>query len=429
MAMNARDAAYTALLKFDRDGAFINHALNEIFNKSKLSDTERGFATELVYGCLKGRNRLDYIISQFSKVKLKKMSNQVRIILELGTYQIMFMNRVPDSAACDESVKLASAYAYRSRGFVNGVLRGICRGKKNIKYPAPENRAEYLSVMLSFPLWIVNRLTEDYGADKCEMILNAANRAYSPYIRKNPLREPLDFVSTLKADGIETEKDGEIEGCYRVTGSLDISSSNTYKNGLFTLQNRSSQLAALTLEPRPGQLVIDMCAAPGGKTTHMAELMKNKGEIRAFDIHNHKIALINAAAKRLGIDIIKGEKRDASVPVTELEGKADKVLLDAPCSGLGVIHTKPDIRWSRKEEDIAELVDIQSKLLDTAASYLKTGGLMVYSTCTILKDENERQIERFLERHSEFKLVSEKILLTHETGGSGFYIAKLKKRG
>ena len=427
MAMNAREAAYTTLLRFDRDGAYINHALNEIFNKNRFSDTDRGFAAELVYGCLKGRNRLDYIISRFSKVKLKKMSKQVRIILELGTYQIMFMDRVPDSAACDESVKLASSHAYRSRGFVNGVLRGICRGKKNIKYPNPENRAEYLSVMLSFPKWIVDRLTNDYGAEKCEMILSAANRAYPPYIRKNPLREPLDFLSTLSADGIEAEKDGEIEGCYRVNGSLDISRSNTYKNGLFTLQNRSSQMAALTLDPKPGQFVIDMCAAPGGKTTHMAELMKNKGEIRAFDIHEHKISLINAAAKRLGIDIIEAQTRDAAVPAAELLGKADKVLLDAPCSGLGVIHTKPDIRWSRKEEDIAELVDIQSKLLDAASSYLKPGGHMVYSTCTILKDENERQIEKFLKKHSEFKLVSEETLLTHETGGSGFYIAKLKK--
>ncbi len=415
-----------ALLKFERGKTYINLALNEVFSKNDVSELERSFATELTCGCLKNRLLLDYVISRFSKIKIRKMSAQVRTILEIGAFQIIMLDRVPDSAACDESVKLARKFAGRSRGFVNGVLRSLCRGKNDIVYPdRADDEAEYLSVMFSFPKWMVEHIISDYGIDTCEKILAAANKAYSPYIRQNRLKNSDNFIGLLEADGINAEPEPEIEGCFKVHGSLNISESDTYKNGLYTIQNRSSQSAALALEPKPGMFVIDMCAAPGGKTTHIAELMNNQGEIRAFDIHEHKIDLINAAAKRLGIDIIKAEARDASVPASDFIGKADRVLLDAPCSGLGVIHSKPDIRWTRRESDIDELVKIQRKLLDVAAEYVKYGGILVYSTCTILKTENERQIDRFLEKHCDFKLVSQKTLLTHETGGSGFYIAKL----
>ncbi len=426
--MNGREAAFLALIKFERGGTYINLALNDVFSKNGISERERSFATELTYGCLKNRLLLDYVISGFSKIKIRKMSAQVRVILEIGAFQIIKLDRVPDSAACDESVKLARKFAGRSRGFVNGVLRSLCRGKSGIEYPdRAVDEAEYLSVMFSFPKWIVERIIGNYGLETCEKILSAANEAYPPYIRQNRLKKRGDFIELLKSDGISAEPDPEIEGCFKVFGSLNIFGSDTYKNGLFTIQNRSSQAAALALDPKPGMFVIDMCAAPGGKTTHIAEIMENRGEIRAFDVHEHKTELIKAAAERLGIDIITAETRDASVPVSELKGKADRVLLDAPCSGLGVIHSKPDIRWTRKESDIEELVKIQSALLDTAAKYVKSGGIMVYSTCTILKAENERQTERFLEKHVGFRLVSQKTLLTHETGGSGFYIAKFAR--
>lgn len=427
MGSGAREAAFKALLGFDRDGAYINSALNSAMRG--LDGRDRAFATELCYGCLKNRALLDYIISRFSKIRIKKMSHQVRIILELGAYQIMMTYRIPDSAACDESVKLAKKYANRSRGFVNGVLRGLCRGKEGIAYPERgDGEAEYLSLMFSFPLWTVKRLIDDYGAEECEKILAAANRAYPPYIRENRLKKTDGFVKALEDDGIKAEPDGIIEGCYKIIGALDIAESDTYKNGLFTVQNRSSQLAAITLDPKPGMLAVDMCAAPGGKTTHMAELMENRGEIRAFDVHEHKIALIEAAAKRLGIDIIKAETRDAAEPVEDLIGKADRVLLDAPCSGLGVTHSKPDIRLRRKEEDIAELIEIQRGLLSAGALYVKPGGVLVYSTCTLLKAENGGQIKEFLKSRDDFELVSEQTLMTHETGGSGFYIAKLLRK-
>lgn len=427
--MQGREAAFLALMKFERDKTYINAALNEIFIKYDLIELERSFATELAYGCLKNRLLLDHIISRFSKIRIKKMSAQVRIILELGAFQIIKLDRVPDSAACDESVKLARKFAVRSRGFVNGVLRSLCRGKDEVEYPQPsDGEAEYLSVMLSYPRWIVDRIINDYGRETCEMILAAANSVYPPFIRQNSLKSTYDFVAALKADCIDAEPDREIEGCYKVHGSLNISGSDTYKNGLFTIQNRSSQLAAITLDPKPGMLVVDMCAAPGGKTTHIAELMKNHGEIHAFDIHKHKIDLINSAAKRLGISIISAEARDARIPVTGLISKADRVLLDAPCSGLGVMHSKPDIRWTRQESNISELTEIQRSLLDTAAEYVKQGGFLVYSTCTLLKDENERQTENFISRRMDFALVSQKTLFTHETGGSGFYIAKFVKK-
>lgn len=428
--MNGREAAYRVLAGFARDGAYVNGVLNETFIKFNLDPLERSFATELTYGCLKNLLFLDYGISRFSKVKIRKMSVSVRTILEIGAYQILKMSKVPDSAACDESVKLARKYAARSAGFVNGVLRSLCRGKNAIEYPKREdNEIRFLSVMFSFPEWIVRRLLEDYGGEICEKILDSANRAYPPYIRQNSLKElsPQDFRLCLSEDGIETEPEPDIKGCYRVLGHLDISKSDTYKKGFFTIQNKSSQLAAFALEPRPGMLVADMCAGPGGKTCHIAELMKNRGEIRAFDIYGHKIDLINSAAERLGIDIIKAEERDGTRLVPSLSGKADRVLIDAPCSGLGVVHSKPDIRWTRKEEDIEALSKLQKALLDRGAEYVKQGGIMVYSTCTLLKGENERQAESFLERHGEFELVSERRIMTYDTGGSGFYIAKFVK--
>ncbi len=430
MEINSRDIALRVLIKLDRDGTYINKAVSDVFNKYDISDVDRAFVNELVAGCVKNRYLIDYIIMQFSNIKIKKMSVAVRNILELGTYQIVFMDRVPNSAACNESVKLGKKYASRSYGFINGVLRNMCRNIDDIEFPDNHgNKIDYLSIRYSYPKWIPEKLIADYGYEFSEEILKAANRVYHPAIRRNILKPANsdEFIELLKRDGICAVPVSDIRNCYEVVGKLDISKSDTYKNGMFTLQDRSSQLASIVLDPQPNDFIIDVCAAPGGKTTHIAELMGNRGEIIAFDVYDHKINLINNAAKRLGIDIIKAKKHDAAVFLPEYTEKADRVLVDAPCSGLGVVHTKPDIKWHRNEADIDELLKLQSRILSAASRYVKRGGLLVYSTCTILKDENERQINSFLEKNSDFKLNCEKKLFTHINSGSGFYIAALNR--
>ena len=431
MTMNPREAALTVLIKIDKRGSYANKLLSSVFEQNRYSELDRAFINELVMGCIKNRILIDYYIMKFSKVRIKKMSVQVRNLLELGAYQILFLDRVPDSAACNESVNLAKKYAGRSAGFINGVLRALSRGNASVRLPdKTENLCEYLSVAYSYPVWIVEKLLEDYGGEFCEEILKSSNAAYPPAIRINPLKAPSDreeLLSGLLDDGIDVTPSVKLDNCYYVNGSLDVYNSEKYKSGWYTIQNQSSQLVAAVLDPQPGELVIDVCAAPGGKTTHIAELMKNRGRIIAFDIHMNKIELIRRNAERLGISIIEAALHDSTKTDVSLCKMADKVLADVPCSGLGVVNVKPDIKYNRQPEDIAELLEIQRSILSAAAEYVRCGGVLVYSTCTIFKDENERQIEKFLADHSSFNLVSEHKLFTHKYGGSGFYIAKLKR--
>lgn len=435
--MNPRESALNVLIKLDRDGAYVNKALTDELKQKNMSAQDKGLVTEIVMGCVKRRELLDFYIMQFSKVKVRKMSVQVRNILESGAYQIMFLDRIPDSAACNESVRLAKKYASRSSGFVNGVLRNLARGKNDVSQPCRDSGdAEYLSVMYSYPLWVCRMLIEQYGFDECEKIFIEADKPHHPMIRANTLKpqcmtdgkfDSSKFLNLLSAEKIEAEQDSEIENCFVIKSRLDILSSEAYKEGYYTLQNRSSQKAVRILDPQPGEFVIDVCAAPGGKTTAISERMQNRGRVVAFDIYEHKINLINNAAVRLGIDIIEAIQHDAAFLKNEYVHTADRVLVDAPCSGLGVIHTKPDIKRRRAEEDIEELIKIQSRILDISAEYVKSGGILVYSTCTILTGENEAQVEEFLSRHKEFSLISEDKLMTHTSGGSGFYIAKMRR--
>ena len=435
--MNSSDISLSILNKYDYDKAYVNKLLADTFKNKNIDNKDKGLINELVLGSIENRYLLDFIISQFSKIKIKKMSVSVRNILEMGTYQLLFLDKIPDSAVCNESVKLAKKYANRSSGFINAVLRNISRNKYNIKYPdKTEDKIGYLSIYYSFPKWIVEKLVDQFGFKFCEDILKSSSKTYSPAIRANILKVPNDgngkvktdeFIDTLKSENINIIPNEDIQNCFWVDGKLDINNSKSYKNGLYTIQNPSSQLTAITLDPKPNEIVIDVCAAPGGKTTHIAELMKNKGRVLAFDIYQHKIDLINKSANRLGIDIIEAVKHDSSIFKPELVEYADRVLVDAPCSGFGVIHTKPDIKWHRNENDIKELIKIQEKILSVSSKYVKKGGTLVYSTCTILKDENEIQISKFLSENRDYKLISEKRLFTHIDGGSGFYIAKLKR--
>ena len=417
-----------SLYRIECDGTYCNTELNALLSRVPAAD--RALATELLYGVVKMQLALDHIIMQFSKIRIKKMTPWVHLILRMGIYQMYYMDKIPPSAACNESVKLAKKYAHiNAANFVNGVLRGAARGLENIRFPDRKNLTEYLSVSYSYPKWLVEKLLPQYGEQVCETILREGNTPSSPTVRVNRLktgREELRLL--LHQEGIETVPDSAMEDCLHVTGKIDIARSACYKNGLYSLQGINSMRAAAALDPRPGETVIDLCAAPGGKSTYLAERMENRGRVFAYDLHPHKIALIQNYAQRLGITIIQAAVHDSTELLENHIEQADRVLADVPCSGLGVIRSKPDIKWRHTPADVEALTEIQADILNCAARYVKPGGILVYSTCTVLKEENEMQAATFLRRHPEFEKLGEKQFLPGEEGGSGFYICKMKKR-
>lgn len=426
--MTAREIALRALYDIDVNETYINAALKDALSGKEISASDRGLVTELIYGVVANKTALDFIISKYSKVKIKKMTPWVLNILRMGVFQIHYMDKIPHSAACNEAVKLANKYSHKAgSGFVNGVLRAVSRGKEDFHFPKMNNVAEELSLRYSYPIWMTDSLIKEYGEERCEGLFKENTKPHGVFLRVNALKTTGDeLIDILKKEGISCEKT-EMENCLKATGRINVESSDAYKRGLYSLQNISSQRAVAALDPMVGETVIDMCAAPGGKSCAIAEMMKNEGKIFSFDVFEHKVELINKSAERLGIDIIDAKVHDASIKLQELEECADRVLADVPCSGLGVVHKKPDIKWKRKETDIEELCKLQKDILETAAAYVKKGGTLVYSTCTILPEENRLRIDEFLGCHAEFRKVHEEQILTTNQGESGFYICKMVK--
>ena len=425
--MNAREVALKGLYEIDVNGAYLNIVLKNSIDDVDARD--RGLFTELLYGVVENKIAIDYIISSYSKIRLKKISPWVLNILRMGIFQIYYMDKIPHNAICNEAVKLAKKYSHKAGcGFVNGLLRNFSREKENFAFPETENKEEELSLKFSYPLWFTKRIIKEYGAERCEELYKENARVHSPVLRVNTLKTDTSaLVEILRGEGVDCEEIKKPINCVRVNGSLNVNKSKAYSEGCFSLQNISSQLAVDVLDPQEGETIIDMCAAPGGKSCAIAERMKNKGKIISFDIFEHKTELINKSAKRLGIDIIDAKVSDSTLLDKDLICSADRVLADVPCSGFGVIHKKPDIKYSRKEEDIDGIVEIQRKILNNSAEYVKPGGVLLYSTCTILPEENRLRIEEFLSEHKNYTKVFEKQILTSEMGESGFYICKMVK--
>ena len=432
---NAREIALKTLYQVEYEGAYSNLALKSQLTDSKLQGADRGLATALVYGVLQKKLMLEYIISEFSSVKLKKISKFILLILELGIYQIIFMDKIPESAAVNESVKLARRYGHtKSAGFVNALLRNVVKNRNSL--PEPKDKLKRISVKYSFPEWICERWIKEFGEEFACNLMEAMNEDAKMCLR----------VNALKKDDIKEKIPYICDGVYVsdavYTSGFDVSGSEAYRNGFVTPQDEAAMLASLVLNPKEGDTVIDMCAAPGGKSTHMAEIMNNKGKIYSFDIYEHKQKIIEENAKRLGIDIISSGVLDASEYCNKYKETADKILVDAPCSGLGIIRRKPEIKWNRNPED--EFSSMQYKILENAARYLKKDGEILYSTCTVEKEENEEVIEKFLNTHPEFnavditELLPEKLRKDTAKKGyitlypgidktDGFFIAKIKK--
>lgn len=421
--MNDRNLAYKILLKIEKDKAYSNLTLDSVLEREKAG--YEPFVRALVYGVIERKITLDYILSKFLSQPIKKLKPQVLTVLRMGVYQIKFMDKVPVSAAVNESVKLIKQEGFSfASGLVNSVLRKIANSE--ILYPENDGSIEYLSIRYSCPADLVQKYISDYGFENAVGILSISLENPPLNIRVNTLKiSPEDLINRLKTENVEVCK-CDLEDALTVM-SGNIFTSSCHNDGLFHVQDLASQMCINALDPKPQETVLDLCAAPGGKSFTIAEKMQNKGKIYSFDLYEHRLSLINSGAERLGIDIINTSVRDASVTYSDIP-KADKILCDVPCSGLGVIRRKPEIKY----KDLAfidKLTDLQYNIICSASSYLKKGGMLVYSTCSLNKDENEKVCERFLSSHNDFKLLNgfPVTLMPHKDETDGFFFAAFTK--
>lgn len=386
----ARNIALKSLYEINTKQAYSNIVLDKYINENreKLSKLDINFISELVYGVVTWKLTLEYIIQKYSKIKLKKMSDWVKNILYLGSYQILFLDKVPKSAAVNESVNLCKKYNFKSVGLVNAILRKIEKSDYE-EINTITNSITRISLKYSMPEWIVKKFCDEYGEEETANICQNLNLRPNISVRINRLKGKMDLG----------EK-GILEDFRTITGTKNITKTKEYIEGNITIQDEAAGLSSFVLAPKEGEIVLDACSAPGGKTTYLAELMHNKGKIVAWDIYEERLKQVEQNAKRLGIDIIQTEVHDATKLKEEYVEKFDKILLDVPCLGLGVIRRKPDIKWNRQEEDIKEISDIQFNILKTCSKYLKRNGTLVYSTCSMLKEENDAIIEKFIKEEN-----------------------------
>ncbi len=427
--MDDRFLAFKILSKIEYDKAYSNIVLDNVLTENEV--TSAPFVRHLVYGVIERKITIDYILSKFLSQPIKKLSPQVLTILRMGTYQLKFMDKVPVSAAVNESVKLVkkTKCGYAS-GLVNSVLRKI--SAYDYEPPKTNDKISDLSIASSCPYELVSQFVDDYGFEDTEKLLQASVGAVPLVIRANTLKiTPPKLIELLKGENIEAEISTSSPFAIVIKSGNSVFKTECYKNGLFHAQDFASQICVEALDPQKGDVVFDMCASPGGKSFTMAELMQNSGEIYAFDLYEHRVKLINDGAKRLGIDIIKGTVGDSSIYNDNLP-LADKILCDVPCSGLGVIRRKPEIKY-KDFAFVDKLCDLQYNILNCASKYLKQGGTLVYSTCSLSKKENQNVCDRFLELHSDFKKVTltdsdgYMTLMPHKNGTDGFFVAKFVK--
>lgn len=443
VTMDARRAALNVLTDVHRDGAYASLALDKHLRASRLQPADRRLATALVYGTLENELRIDYALDKLMDHPVREMVQ--RDILRLSAYQILFLDRVPDSAAVNEAVKLVKLLGMESAsGFINAVLRNLSRGKESIEWPRREDGlCAYLSVMGSMPEWLVERLSADYGEGEAERVILYREKEHPIVIRPNLTRmDDAAFEQLLSSKAWRAER-GLAPHAWLVYGAGELTLDNDYRKGLFSIQGQSSILAAEAVQVKPGMKVLDACAAPGGKSAYLCEKMQLTGRVYAWELHEKRAQLLEGVRRRLGLDNLRISVRDAADPRPDLDGALDAVLLDAPCAGLGVLSQKPDVKLRLKSEDIPAIVETQRKLLDTVCRYVRPGGTLVYSTCSLLPEENSLQIQAFLERHPGFALeplplsFPEELrrrqtpnglqLLGCRDGVEGFFIARMKR--
>ena len=439
-----RRVALETLLDVSRSDAYASLALDKRLAQAAFGPRDRAFVTQLVYGTLENRMTLDWRIDQFLEGE-KELDLTVREILRMGAYQLFYLDRVPDMAAVDESVSLARAMGLEPlTGLVNGVLRSMIRGRDSVVFPKPDEGAErYLSVMFSAPRELVRMLIDAYGEHEALEILRYRPQERDVTIRVNYLRCDDARLRALLADSEMEFVPGIAPGTYRVKHAGDLTRMRAFQNGLFTIQGESSVIAARMVGAKPGQTVLDACAAPGGKTAILSEMMNDTGRVYAWDTHAHRVELIRGTVNRLKLENVRPAVRDAAAPREEMAMTLDAALVDAPCSGTGVMVEKPDVKYRVSAEGVAALCRMQAEILDSVAPMVKVGGTLVYSTCSILPQENAGQVRAFLARHPEYKVLPmgaelpEKLaahetaeglqMLAHRDGTDGFFVCRMRR--
>ncbi len=438
---SARQTAFEALLKIHKDGAYSNLAVDSVLkDNDSLDERDKAFVTNVIYGTLDRLMLIDYNLSLYLNQPLKKLKPELHTILRMGAYQILFMDKVPSHAAVSESVALAkvnkSAFA---ASVVNAVLRRVA--ENGLRYPdIDEKSPKYLSIKYSCPEWLIELWTEAYGFDNALALAEKAMEAPPVTVRVNNLKtNSEDLIWKLAEEGVIAERVPDMEDALYLKNTGAVDSLSAYKEGLFHAQDIASQLCCRALAPVVGDMIFDMCSAPGGKAFTIAEIMGNTGTVKAFDIYQSRVDLIRKGAETLGITSIISTLSDAAV-YNENFGTADRILCDVPCSGLGIIRRKPEIRY-KNALDISGIPEIQYSIVNNASRYLKSGGRLVYSTCTLNPAENEEVCDRFLANHPEFEAVpflpeikrhkpgyKYLTLMPHIHSTDGFFIAVFEKK-
>lgn len=428
---NTRKFTVRLLTKLDENSSYSNILLDEALSRSDFDKRDKKFISALFYGVLERRLTLDAIIADLSKNPKNKLNYTLRNILRCGIYQLKYMDSVPDNAAVDESVELAKKCRNpAAAGFTNGLLREFIRRGKEL--PKTGDKIKGLSLEYSCPEWLVRKWQSEYGEEKCAVLLESSLGQAPTTIKVNNLsggvEETLDM---LLAEGITFERSKHLEYAVNVVGIGAVEKTEAYKKGRFHVQDLASQLCCKALDPQPGETVLDLCAAPGGKTFTIAEMMNNEGRVMAFDLHANRVKLIRSGAERLGLSCIEADVNNAKVFNVDLP-LADRVLVDAPCSGLGIIRRKPEIKY-KNPEDFERLPQVQYEILDTCSRYVKVGGVIVYSTCTVSRAENDEVVNRFLAEHEDFAPADDtehfmQTITPEMYGSDGFFIAKLVRR-
>lgn len=439
---NVRDAALSILLAVDKNQAYSNLLLNETIKRHKIEAKDRALLTEITYGTLQHKMTLDFYLEPFIR---GSVDHWVRWLLRISLYQIHYLTRIPPHAAVNEAVEIAKRRGHRGiASTVNGILRSVLRSG----VPSTEDIAdpmERLAIETSHPEWLVQRFVANYGLELATAMLHENNVPAMQTVRVNTTKTTVkQAIAELEEEGLTVQQSDLMPECLRVTNGQPART-KVFKEGHITIQDESSMIPAKVLNPSPGMRVLDMCAALGGKTTHLAEIMKNEGSILATDLHPHKLDLIDHNTERLGLDIVETAPIDGRKAPEFLQAASfDAILVDAPCSGLGVMRRKPDIKYTKREEDLENLQKIQLALLEAATKVLKTDGKLVYSTCTVDLQENEGTVHAFLTAHPEMEAIQLESLPTklaekqangmlqvfpQDFGSDGFFVAAFRKKG
>ena len=429
--VNDRELILEILLAVTRDGEYSHIALRNVLeNYQYLDKSERAFITRVTEGTLERMIELDYIINQFSKTKVNKMKPVIRTIIRSAVYQLKYMDSVPDSAVCNEAVKLAGKRGFSGlKGFVNGVLRNISRNLDNVKYPDKSDTVKWLSVIYSMPEWIITEWLKNYDREMVEKMLQAFLAERPTTIRCNLsqiIREEL--AEELKKEGVKVRLCDTVDSALFISGYDYLGALESFRAGHFQVQDISSMEVAEWAAPKEDEYIIDVCAAPGGKSLHLADKLAGKGHVEARDLTPYKVDLIRDNIARMGIDNIEAVCQDATVYDEASEKKADILIADLPCSGLGVLGKKTDLKYKMNPDTQEELVHLQRKILSVVHRYVKSGGKLLYSTCTIHRAENQENAAWFAEQYPEFELVRERQFLPGVDDSDGFYIAEFARK-